>query len=240
VESAGMQQLPPVAQASANPYQQIYSADANHLMPIITPAYPQMCATHNVTQSTKTVIVRELVRADELMNDINMGMKTWKDLFEKHTFFTNGYKHYIAVITASPSKEAQSRWSGAVQARIRRLVSAIDASSMSIGVELAHPFNKGFDRVHRCKPENINDILMGSLQFQVKDIPTEVGASNIAQAAAAECDEETTKMPSMPATNGMKKGDDGLVEFHSTTFYIGLQVPPKGYLAQKPHCLDNS
>jgi hypothetical protein len=34
-----------------------------HLMPIITPAYPSMCATHNISMSTKAVILRELQRA---------------------------------------------------------------------------------------------------------------------------------------------------------------------------------
>lgn len=37
----------------------LYQADKAHKMPIITPAYPSMCATHNVTDSTKAVMLSE-------------------------------------------------------------------------------------------------------------------------------------------------------------------------------------
>ncbi|KAI1303884.1 polynucleotide adenylyltransferase [Mortierella claussenii] len=37
----------------------LYSADKLHKMPIITPAYPSMCSTHNVTDSTKAVMLSE-------------------------------------------------------------------------------------------------------------------------------------------------------------------------------------
>lgn len=36
-------------------------------MPIITPAYPSMCATHNVTQSTKKIIEEEFKRGFEYL-----------------------------------------------------------------------------------------------------------------------------------------------------------------------------
>ena len=41
---------------------QINPADANHLMPIITPAYPQQNSTFNVTKSTRAVILKEFTR----------------------------------------------------------------------------------------------------------------------------------------------------------------------------------
>jgi len=37
----------------------IYPADRAHRMPIITPAYPSMCATHNVSQSTQLIMTEE-------------------------------------------------------------------------------------------------------------------------------------------------------------------------------------
>lgn len=42
----------------------IYPADRAHRMPVITPAYPSMCATHNVTASTLKIMIDELNRGN--------------------------------------------------------------------------------------------------------------------------------------------------------------------------------
>ena len=84
---------------------QINPADANHLMPIITPAYPQQNSTFNVTKSTRTVMLKEFKRGNNrysnyilcfLMNylgldictDIALGRKTWSELFDPVQFFS--------------------------------------------------------------------------------------------------------------------------------------------------------
>jgi hypothetical protein len=41
---------------------QLYPSDRLHRMPIITPAYPAMCATHNVTASTQMITTEEFKR----------------------------------------------------------------------------------------------------------------------------------------------------------------------------------
>lgn len=62
-------------------------------MPIITPAYPSMCATHNVTHSTKTVMTTEFRRAAGIVDMIMVRSEkspeggNWGELFEKHDFF---------------------------------------------------------------------------------------------------------------------------------------------------------
>ncbi|KAF4637899.1 hypothetical protein G7Y89_g191 [Cudoniella acicularis] len=96
---------------------QIYVSDDRHIMPIITPAYPSMCATHNITYSTMAVIHRELKRGGDIAEKIMSGKAPWKDLFVKHTFFTNGYKYYLSVISASTTEEAQLVWSGWVESK---------------------------------------------------------------------------------------------------------------------------
>ena len=174
-------------------------------MPIITPAYPSMCATHNITLSTKKVIVRELERANAITNEIFAGKKQWKDLFKKHTFFTEGYKYYLSVIAGSRSKDAQLKWSGLVQSKVRRLVTGIELSDA--GVEVAHPFNKGFDRVHRCNnEEEANIALQGSLQLQVAE-------SEIEKTANAEANAEPDKQNS-----------DSSIVIYTTTYYVGIEL----------------
>lgn len=44
---------------------QLYPADRAHRMPIITPAYPAMCSTHNVTASTQMIITEEFKRGNQ-------------------------------------------------------------------------------------------------------------------------------------------------------------------------------
>jgi poly(A) polymerase len=184
----------------------IYPGDRRHLMPIITPAYPQMCATHNITHSTKAVIIKELKRADEITSLIVAGKKHWRDLFERHNFFTNDYKYYLSIVSGSKTKDAQEIWSGLVQSRVRRLVSGIEMSDT--GVELAHPFNKGFDRIHQCQTEEeVDMIFQGDLRFQVTA-------------------EKAAEASSTNGTNGDANGNEakGPFTIYTSTYYIGLEV----------------
>jgi len=78
-------------------------------MPVITPAYPSMCATHNVTRSTLEVITSEFARAAETSEKIMRGKLPWSALFVKHDFFLR-YKYYLAITAASKSAETQVKW----------------------------------------------------------------------------------------------------------------------------------
>jgi len=135
-------------------------------MPVITPAYPCMCATYNVTKSALAIIKDELARAAQIAESIMHGQRQWADLFTKHSFFTNDFKYYLAVISTSMDKEEHKVWSGFIESKVRMLVQSIERHA-SIG--LARPFNKGFERVHLCKtPEEIELVKDGSLDFVVK------------------------------------------------------------------------
>ena len=78
-------------------------------MPIITPAYPSMCATHNVTMSTLTIMMQELNRAADLTDQILAGNSKWDSLFEKHDFFQR-YKYYLQVIVSSDKIDDHRLW----------------------------------------------------------------------------------------------------------------------------------
>ena len=67
---------------------QINPSDRYHLMPIITPAYPQQNSTFNVTFSTRQVMLQEFRRGIDMCTDIVLGRKSWLDLFEPINFFT--------------------------------------------------------------------------------------------------------------------------------------------------------
>ena len=69
-----------------------------------------MCATHNITKSTKEIIIGELKRAAEIVDRIMTGQDEWNSLFKKHEFYTKGYKYYLTIVVASKDKDTHSGW----------------------------------------------------------------------------------------------------------------------------------
>lgn len=95
-------------------------------MPIITPAYPSMCATHNVTASTQMIMTDEfkkggkshyppcptylfLVSASEVVERVIAGSAEWSELFKKHDFFFK-YRYYLKIIASAANPDLQSKW----------------------------------------------------------------------------------------------------------------------------------
>lgn len=201
------------------------SFDRRHLMPVITPAYPCMNSTHTITPSTKAVLLQELDRGNELMAAIYSGKKQWKDLFSKHTFFTSAYQHYIVVITASRTKDAQQAWSGLVQSRLRRLIQGIEQSDADT-VKLVQPFNKGIERHHKCASEDaVEQTLSGSLEWQIDSSKTTEETADVKMQAAAQGDADV--IHDMSTTNGPEESANKPKEIWSTTFYLGIELNPE-------------
>ncbi|OHW96392.1 poly polymerase [Colletotrichum incanum] len=178
----------------------LYKGDQFHLMPVITPAYPSMCATYNITRSAMTVIQQELQRGCEITDAIMLGRSPWSDLFVKHTFFTQGYKYYISVITSSTDKEAHKVWSGYVESKVRVLVQGLEQHQ---SIALAHAFNKGYERRHRCaNEEEIHQVQAGNMSFLVKD--DEVHDTSSVNEEKIETKAELSSIP------GLKSDPDGV------------------------------
>ncbi|KAL2818364.1 Poly(A) polymerase central domain-containing protein [Aspergillus granulosus] len=200
----------------------IYHGDRFHLMPIITPAYPSMCATHNISMSTKAVILRELQRGGDIVDKIWAKQATWNDLFTRHSFFTQDYKYYLSITASSRTKEAESVWSGLVESKVRHLVGALDRKST---IAVAHPFPKGFERIHKVNSEEEAEaVKAGSLKYHDKGVKTETTdeINDAAHQAAAQNGGEDTGVPA--AGEGAVNGDSRCI--YTTTYYIGLELKP--------------
>ena len=182
-----------------NPTQ--YPGDRAHLMPIITPAFPSMCSTHTVMHSTLSIMRDEFDRADVLINGQNgiiEGKKQWRDLFEKHTFFTKDHKYYLSVVAASRTEKAHGTFSGLVQSKFRLLCKNIEDGQC--GIEIARPWMKGIDRFHRYENEEQADkIIQGNLDCQIPK-------------------------SDVPATSHGDESPEGIM--YTTTFYVGLKLKP--------------
>ena len=202
----------------------IYRGDQGHLMPIITPAYPAMCATHNVTVSTKTVILREMERGGQIVDKIFVGQLEWKDLFEKHAFFTKDYKYYLSIVATARSKESLHLWSGLVESKVRTLVGDLDYDEL---IKVAHPYIKGFERIHRChKDEEIEAVRKGDLRFIAPDTKTETTdtINDPKHNAVAEAGGDGVHIAADEMTNGAAPDGDSITTLYTTTYYVGLEL----------------
>lgn len=197
----------------------VYRGDQFHIMPIITPAYPSMCATYNISQSSLSIIKRELERASDTAQKIIAGRQPWKDLFVKHTFFTSDFKYYISVISSSTDKESQNVWSGFVESKVRVLVQGLERHQ---SISLARAFNKGYERTHFCKTaEEVEAVSNGSLEYLKK--PEEEGSEEAAAAAAAGETNGVAKDGADAEANGDADAFKP-TEVYTLTHYIGIEL----------------
>lgn len=190
-------------------------------MPIITPAYPSMNASFNITRSSMSVIQAELLRADGITDLIAVGKKPWSELFTKHSFFTTGYKYYLAVVSSGITKDAHKKWSGFVESKVRMLVGNLDRHDTIV---VAQAFVKGFDRVHSCKSdEEIQKVQAGDLSFLAKGEKAANGSAEAQNGADSNEDANVDTDKQEGSANGEKKEDDA-TEIYTTTHYIGLEL----------------
>ncbi|KAG1763157.1 Poly(A) polymerase central domain-containing protein [Suillus occidentalis] len=159
----------------------LYPADRSHRMPIITPAYPAMCSTHNVTASTQMIVTEEFKKGADIVDKVIVGTASWSELFQKHDFF-HKYRYYLQVIASTATADLQIKWAGTVESRIRQLVMKLEYVDSLI---LAHPFIKGFDQVLHCiTEEEVRQVAQGQISDVVAkrtqaDIEGLEGASTV-------------------------------------------------------------
>lgn len=193
----------------------LYGADRAHIMPVITPAYPSMCATHNICTSTKTIIMSELKRASEIVKQIKDGKKSWSAMFQKHDFFYR-YKFYLTVIAATRGTyEEHLGWSGLVKSKLRLLVQRLEVIP---GITLAHPFVNPFKNSYASKDE--------SKLFKMKELYGTMEGEKYAK-------ENLEEIVIDDDTNIKQIEEDAAKEgkhiIHLMKLYIGLKLNVRGH-----------
>lgn len=183
----------------------IYPSDRAHRMPIITPAYPSMCATHNISASTHQVILQEMSRAGDIMDKIMVGGMPWANLFAKHDFFLR-YRNYLVVTAASRDAETQLKWSGLVESKIRQLVMRLEVPDSKITI--AHPYVKTFSKVNFCSNEK-----------EAQRVA--LGDSVAIKTVAADLREVVKQDGSLPALPDIA---DSTIQVLTTSFFIGIEI----------------
>uniref|UniRef100_A0A8D3DQ76 Poly(A) polymerase n=1 Tax=Scophthalmus maximus TaxID=52904 RepID=A0A8D3DQ76_SCOMX len=107
-------------------------SDRYHLMPIITPAYPQQNSTYNVSTSTRTIMSEEFKYGLSITDEILLGKAEWSKLFEPPNFFQ---KYKI----------------GLVESKIRVLVGNLERNEY---ITLAHVNPQSFPGSKENRNEN--------------------------------------------------------------------------------------
>jgi len=96
------------------------------LMHIITPAFPAMNSTHNVTQSQFATLKREIARGFHTLSRANTRIDEvrWRELFAPNTFFMD-HANYIFIKACAPRSNL-TEWSGLIESKIRLFVQNIE------------------------------------------------------------------------------------------------------------------
>lgn len=116
--------------------------DRFHLMPIITPAYPQQNSTFNVSTSTSKVMKNEFKEGMEVTDEIMLGNAGWERLFQTPNFFLK-YKHFIVLLVFSSNADDHLEWCGLIESKIRILIGNLERNEH---INLAHVNPKCFEK----------------------------------------------------------------------------------------------
>ncbi|KAH9290147.1 hypothetical protein KI387_034264 [Taxus chinensis] len=115
--------------------------DRNHLMPIITPAYPCMNSSYNVTSSTLRVMTEQFKNANKICENIIMNKADWSALFEPYCFFKS-YRNYLQIDIVAGNEDDLRTWKGWVESRLRHLTLKIER--VTCGMLWVHPYPSGY------------------------------------------------------------------------------------------------
>mmetsp|Transcript_113006 Transcript_113006/g.225017 ORF Transcript_113006/g.225017 Transcript_113006/m.225017 type:complete len:561 (+) Transcript_113006:127-1809(+) len=115
-------------------------ADRQHLMPVITPAFPAMNSTHNVTESTKRILLGEFRRGNEVVKNIEVAKAGWSEVHEPFPYFKQ-FRHFLWLEILAKTEEVYQRFNGWVGSKLRILTKQLEAISGMI----IHPNPEQYD-----------------------------------------------------------------------------------------------
>ncbi|XP_042496694.1 nuclear poly(A) polymerase 4-like isoform X3 [Macadamia integrifolia] len=122
--------------------------DRTHVMPIITPAYPCMNSSYNVSTSTLRVMMDQFQFGNKICEEIELNKAQWSALFEPYLFFES-YKNYLQVDIVAADADDLRSWKGWVESRLRQLTLKIERDTF--GMLQCHPYpNEYVDTSKQC------------------------------------------------------------------------------------------
>ncbi|XP_038894281.1 nuclear poly(A) polymerase 1 isoform X2 [Benincasa hispida] len=125
--------------------------DRYHLMPIITPAYPCMNSSYNVSASTLRIMTEEFRRGHDICEVMEENKADWDTLFEPYPFF-EAYKNYLQIDITAENDDDLRIWKGWVESRLRQLTLKIERHTYNMLQCHPHPgdFSDKSRPFHHC------------------------------------------------------------------------------------------
>ena len=122
----------------------LHASDRYHLMPIVTPSFPCMNSTYNVTETTKRILISEFARGAEVMGAFaeEKGSETVLNKLVRSPPFLSLFNYYIVVDVYCGSETAFNKLKGFVESRVRMFLKYLESSS---GIQSVRPWPKEFD-----------------------------------------------------------------------------------------------
>jgi len=115
-------------------------ADRQHVMPVITPAFPAMNSTHNVTETTKRILLDEFRRGYESVKNVEADRAPWSTVRDPFPFFRH-FRHFLWLEVLARSEEVYQKFSGWVESKLRILTRQLEATTGMI----IHPNPRQYD-----------------------------------------------------------------------------------------------
>jgi len=109
-------------------------ADRQHIMPVITPAFPSMNSTYNVTETTKRILLEEFRRGYEKVVEVEAQKASWGAVHAAFPFFTH-YRHFLMLEVLAKTEDVYNKFSGWVESKLRILVMQLE----TVAGVLVHP-----------------------------------------------------------------------------------------------------
>merc|ERR1719213_793093 len=103
-------------------------ADKAHVMPVITPAFPAMNSTHNVTETTKRILLDEFRRGYEVVKNVEAHKAEWSEVHLPFAFF-NEFRNFLLLEILAKSEEVYQKFSGWVESKLRILSKQLETNS---------------------------------------------------------------------------------------------------------------
>ncbi|CAN0878123.1 Nuclear poly(A) polymerase 4 [Linum grandiflorum] len=120
--------------------------DRTHHMPIITPAYPCMNSSYNVSSSTLRVMIEQFQYGNKICQEIELNKAQWSTLFEPYMFFQS-YRNYLQVDIIAADADDLRYWKGWVESRFRQLTLMIERDTY--GKLQCHPYPYDYEDTSR-------------------------------------------------------------------------------------------